>query len=74
MKKLALSLSASTLFINLSFTVSKTVKDSSTGKVIRQITKRLGTIKITEADAQSSVAKIISGTRLKVGDIAKPIK
>ena len=54
--------------------VTRVVKDPSTGKVIRKITKRLGTIKITEADAQSSVAQIISGRGLKVGDIAKPMK
>jgi len=54
--------------------VTRTVKDPTTGKVIRQITQDVGTIEITEADAQSSVAKIISGTGLKVGDIAKPVK
>jgi curli biogenesis system outer membrane secretion channel CsgG len=54
--------------------VTREVKDPVTGKVIRQITQDVGTIEITEADAQSSVAKIISGTGLKVGDIAKPIQ
>jgi curli biogenesis system outer membrane secretion channel CsgG len=52
--------------------VSREVKDPATGKVIRQITQAIGTIEITEADNQSSVAKIISGTGFKVGDVAKP--
>lgn len=52
--------------------VSREVKDPTTGKVIRQITQPIGTLEITEADAQSSVAKIISGTGFKVGDVAKP--
>ncbi|MCC5639979.1 penicillin-binding protein activator LpoB [Nostoc sp. CHAB 5844] len=54
--------------------VTRTVKDPTTGKIIRQITQAVGTIEITEADAQSSVAKIISGTGIKVGDIAKPVQ
>jgi curli biogenesis system outer membrane secretion channel CsgG len=52
--------------------VSKEVKDPATGKVIRQITQAIGIIEITEADAQSSVAKVISGKGFKVGDVAKP--
>lgn len=52
--------------------VSKQVKDPATGKVIRQITQAIGIIEITEADAQSSVGKVISGKGFKVGDVAKP--
>ncbi|AFY44384.1 CsgG/HfaB family protein [Nostoc sp. PCC 7107] len=54
--------------------VTRAIKDPTTGKVIRQITQDVGTIEITEADPQSSVAKIISGTGMKVGDVAKPVK
>ncbi|MBW4642487.1 MAG: penicillin-binding protein activator LpoB [Goleter apudmare HA4340-LM2] len=52
--------------------VSREVKDPATGKVIRQITQAIGMIEITEADNQSSVAKVISGAGFKVGDVAKP--
>jgi curli biogenesis system outer membrane secretion channel CsgG len=52
--------------------VTKQVKDPATGKVIRNITQPLGVIEIVEADDSSSVGKIISGGKFKVGDIAKP--
>lgn len=54
--------------------VTREVKDPSTGKVIRQVTQSMGTIEITESDANSSVGKIISGGRFQVGDIAKPVQ
>jgi curli biogenesis system outer membrane secretion channel CsgG len=54
--------------------ITKEVKDPTTGKVIRQVTQSVGTIEITEADAQSSVAKIVSGRGFKVGDVAKPVQ
>jgi curli biogenesis system outer membrane secretion channel CsgG len=54
--------------------VTRVVKDPATGNVIRQITQAVGKIEITEADAKSSVAKVISGKGFKVGDVAKPIK
>ncbi|MEB3178244.1 MAG: CsgG/HfaB family protein [Nostocaceae cyanobacterium] len=54
--------------------VTREVKDPATGKVLRQVTQPMGTIEITEADAQSSVGKIISGGSFKVGDMAKPVK
>ncbi|AKG24724.1 CsgG/HfaB family protein [Calothrix sp. 336/3] len=54
--------------------VTRQVKDPSTGKIIRQVTQPMGMIEITEADAESSVGKILSGGRFKVGDIAKPVE
>lgn len=54
--------------------VARQVKDPATGKVIRQVTQPIGQIEIKEADAQSSVATIISGNGFKVGDVAKPIE
>jgi len=54
--------------------VTRQVKDPSTGKVIRQVTQSMGTIEITESDANSSVGKIISGGTFKVGDMAKPVE
>lgn len=52
--------------------VTKQVKDPTTGKVIRNITQKLGMIELVEVDATSSVGKIITGGKFKVGDIAKP--
>jgi curli biogenesis system outer membrane secretion channel CsgG len=52
--------------------VTKEVKDPATGQVIRRLTQPVGIVEITEADSQSSVAKVVSGTQFKVGDVAKP--
>ncbi|HEY9799482.1 MAG TPA: CsgG/HfaB family protein [Leptolyngbyaceae cyanobacterium] len=52
--------------------VTKQVKDPTTGKVIRNITQSLGKIELVDVDATSSVGKITSGGKFKVGDIAKP--
>jgi curli biogenesis system outer membrane secretion channel CsgG len=52
--------------------VTKEVKDPATGQVIRRLTQPVGIVEITEADSQSSVAKVVSGSQFKVGDVAKP--
>lgn len=52
--------------------VTKQVKDPTTGKVIRNVTQPIGIIELVEVDATSSVGKITSGGKFKVGDIAKP--
>ncbi|MCU0533687.1 MAG: CsgG/HfaB family protein [Hydrococcus sp. Prado102] len=52
--------------------VTKEVKDPATGQVIRRLTQPVGVVEITEADSQSSVGKVVSGTQFKVGDVAKP--
>ncbi len=54
--------------------VTRVVKDPVTKKVIRQVTEKIGIVEIIDADATSSEAKIISGGRFKVGDIAQPIQ
>ncbi len=54
--------------------VIKVVKDPVTGKELRKMTKKIGTIELTEVDSSSSVGKIISGAKLQVGNIAKPIE
>jgi curli biogenesis system outer membrane secretion channel CsgG len=51
--------------------VSREIKDPATGKVIRRMTSNVGVVKVTEVDADSSVASIVSGTGFKVGDAAK---
>ncbi|ABA23250.1 Curli production assembly/transport component CsgG [Trichormus variabilis ATCC 29413] len=52
--------------------VTKQVKDPTTGKVIRSVTQPLGMIQLVDVDATSSVGKITTGGKFKVGDIAKP--
>jgi curli biogenesis system outer membrane secretion channel CsgG len=51
--------------------VTREVKDPTTGKVLRLISSPVGEIEITEADEGSAVAKAISGTDFKVGDVVK---
>lgn len=53
--------------------VSKEIKDPATGKVIRRMSSKIGVIQVTEVDEVSAVAKIISGSGLKVGDLAKTV-
>jgi curli biogenesis system outer membrane secretion channel CsgG len=51
--------------------VSREVKDPATGKVLRKITSPVGEIEVTEVDEGSAVAKILSGSQFKVGDLVK---
>jgi curli biogenesis system outer membrane secretion channel CsgG len=53
--------------------VTKEIKDPATGQVIRRMTTPVGVIKITDVDAGSAVATIISGSGFKVGDAAKTV-
>jgi len=53
--------------------VTREIKDPATGAVIRKMTSPVGVIKITDVDAGSSVAMIVSGTGFKVGDMAKTV-
>ncbi len=48
-------------------------KDPASGKVIRTNTEKLGVIRVTEVDAESSVAEIVSGAGFKISDIVKSI-
>lgn len=47
------------------------VKDPITGKVIKTIENKIGTVKITEVDALSSEAQFTGSTPAKIGDIVK---
>lgn len=51
--------------------VVREVKDPDTGKVIREVTEIIGTVKITEADDKSSVATYNGATPPKIGDRVK---
>jgi len=53
--------------------VTREIKDPATGAVIRKMTSPVGVIKITDVDAGSAVAVIVSGTGFKVGDMAKTV-
>lgn len=53
--------------------VSREIKDPSTGKVIRRLSSQIGTIEITDVDDISAVGNLVTGTGLKVGDLAKTI-
>ncbi|MFI5174901.1 MAG: CsgG/HfaB family protein [Terriglobia bacterium] len=52
--------------------VTRTVKDPATGKVLKQVTSLIGTIKITEVDASSS-SGVVTGGPAKVGDVVKSV-
>lgn len=51
--------------------VSKEIKDPATGKVLRRMSSQVGTIQVTDVDDVSSVANLVTGTGVKVGDLAK---
>lgn len=52
--------------------VTKEVKDPATGQILRRLTQPIGVVELTDVDSQSSVGKVVSGTKFKVGDVAKP--
>jgi len=49
----------------------KTVKDPTTGKVLRTITSKMGTATVTDVDAQSATANYSGTSPAKVGDAVK---
>jgi len=51
--------------------VAREIKDPSTGKVLRKVTNAVGEIQVTEVDEGSAVAKVLSGSGFKVGDMVK---
>ena len=53
--------------------VAKEIADPATGKVIRRMTSKIGVIQVTDVDDVSAVAKIVSGSGFKVGDLAKTV-
>jgi curli biogenesis system outer membrane secretion channel CsgG len=53
--------------------IGREIKDPATGQVIRRMTSKIGTIQITEVDDVSAVAKIVSGTGFKIGDMVKTV-
>jgi len=53
--------------------VSQEVKDPATGKVIRCLSSNIGIVRVVDVDAESSVAKVVSGSRFKASDMVKPV-
>ncbi|MBI1748077.1 MAG: curli production assembly protein CsgG [Acidobacteria bacterium] len=51
--------------------VTREVKDPASGKVLRKITTVVGEVEVTEVDEGSSVARTLSGSGFKVGDVVK---
>jgi curli biogenesis system outer membrane secretion channel CsgG len=51
--------------------ITSTIKDPSTGAVLRQMTTKLGELEVTDVDDISAVCKSVSGTGFKIGDVAK---
>jgi hypothetical protein len=49
----------------------RTVKDPTTGKVLKTITSKIGEATVTEVDADSATAMLDGGASAKVGDMAK---
>ena len=50
------------------------VRDPSSGKVIRSVVDKVGTVKITEVDEASSVGKFTGTGPAKVGDTVSNAK
>jgi len=50
------------------------VRDPSTGKVIRSVVDKVGTVTITEVDEGSSVGKFTGPAPAKVGDAVSNVK
>ncbi len=51
--------------------ITRTVKDPSTGQVLRQITSQVGSVRVVEVDERSAVANVVGGGDVKVGDQVK---
>ena len=53
--------------------VTKEIKDPASGAVIRRMTSKLGEIEVTDVDEVSAVCKVVSGSGMKIGDMAKTV-
>jgi curli biogenesis system outer membrane secretion channel CsgG len=53
--------------------ITRTIKDPTTGAVLRQMTSPVGVVKVTDVDDVSAVCSPVSGTGFKVGDAAKTV-
>ena len=53
--------------------VTNTIKDPTTGAVLRKMTSKLGELEVTDVDDVSAVCKPVNGTGFKVGDVARTV-
>jgi len=53
--------------------VTSTIKDPTTGAVLRKMTTKLGELEVTDVDDISAVCKPVNGTGFKVGDVARTV-
>jgi curli biogenesis system outer membrane secretion channel CsgG len=53
--------------------ITKTVKDPSTGKVLKEVTSPVGVITLTDVDAGSATGDVVRGSNLIVGDNVKKL-
>jgi curli biogenesis system outer membrane secretion channel CsgG len=53
--------------------VTSTIKDPTTGAVLRRMTSKMGELEVTDVDDVSAVCKIVSGNGFKIGDVAKTV-
>ncbi len=53
--------------------VTSTIKDPTTGAVLRRMTTKLGELEVTDVDDISAVCRPVSGTGFKIGDVAKTV-
>ena len=53
--------------------VTSTIKDPTTGAVLRKMTTKLGELEVTDVDDVSAVCKAVNGTGFKIGDVAKTV-
>lgn len=53
--------------------VTNTIKDPTTGAVLRKMTSKLGELEVTDVDDVSAVCKPVNGNGFKVGDVAKTV-
>jgi curli biogenesis system outer membrane secretion channel CsgG len=53
--------------------ITSTIKDPTTGAVLRKMTSKIGELEVTDVDDVSAVCKIVSGNGFKIGDVAKSV-
>ena len=53
--------------------VTSTIKDPTTGAVLRKMTTKLGELEVTDVDDISAVCRPVTGTGFKVGDVARTV-
>jgi curli biogenesis system outer membrane secretion channel CsgG len=53
--------------------VTSTIKDPTTGAVLRKMTTKLGELEVTDVDDISAVCKPVSGSGFKIGDVARTV-